>query len=262
MKPQLQKNQPITDWHGKHVWLIGASTGIGAALAQNLLARGALLALSSRNTEPLAALVQQYPRHALPLPLDITDIRAFDQAHQHLLATWPRIDVVIFMAGAYTAMRAWEIDRQALDGLININLRAPMQAAAALIPSLLQQGTGALVFVASVAGYRGLPKAAGYGPTKAGLINFAESLYLDLVPRGLSVYVVNPGFVATPMTAGNEFTMPALITPEAAAQAIIQGLARSGFEIHFPRCFTTWLKGLRILPYRLYFWLILRFVKV
>lgn len=260
-KPHQHKNQPIIEWYGKHVWLIGASTGIGAALAQQLIARGAKLALSSRHIDQLAALAEQHPQQAWLLPLDITDISAFEQAHQQVRATFPAIDVVIFMAGAYTSMRAWELNYAGLDKLMDVNLRAPMQASARLIPSLLQQGSGTLVFVASVAGYRGLPKAAGYGPTKAALINFAEALYLDLVPRGLSVYVVNPGFVATPMTAKNDFDMPALISPEEAAQAIFKGLGKSHFEIHFPRRFTCWLKTLRILPYRLYFWLILRFVK-
>ena len=83
--------------------------------------------------------------------------------------------------------------------------------------------------------------------------HFAETLHLELAPRGISVYLINPGFVATPMTATNAFRMPALITPEEAAGEILAGLARSTFEIHFPRRFTFWLKLLRLLPYRAYF---------
>jgi short-subunit dehydrogenase len=119
-----------------------------------------------------------------------------------------------------------------------------------------------MAFVASVAGYRGLPKAAAYGPTKAALINFAETLYLDLAPRGISVFLINPGFVATPMTAGNDFAMPALISPQEAAGEIIAGFAHGGFEIHFPRRFTNWLKLLRLLPYRFYFPLVRRFTRL
>jgi len=260
-KPHQYKNQPIIEWHGKHVWLIGASSGIGAALASMLLARGATVVLSSRRLDQVAALKAQYPHQAVLLPLDITDTAAFEQIHQQVRTQFPVIDMVIFMAGVYTPVRAWQLDGKVLDKMIDVNLRAPMQATSRLIPGLLQQGSGALVFVASVAGYRGLPKAAGYGPTKAALINFAETLYLDLVPHGLSVYVVNPGFVATPMTATNDFTMPALITAETAAKAILDGLGKKHFEIHFPKRFTTWLKFFRLLPYRLYFWLILRFVK-
>ena len=129
-----------------------------------------------------------------------------------------------------------------------------MRLAARLIPRLLKQGGGALAFVSSVAGYRRLPKAA--------LINFAETLYLDLAPRGVSVFLINPGFVATSMTAANDFAMPALITPQQAAVEIIGGFARGSFEIHFPRRFTRWLRLLRILPYRLYFALVRRFTRI
>ena len=115
-----------------------------------------------------------------------------------------------------------------------------------------------IALVGSVAGYGGLPKATVYGPGKAALINFAETLYLDLAPAGVSVFLVNPGFVATPLTAQNDFTMPALMTPEAAAEAMLAGFARGDFEIHFPRRFTMVLKLLRLLPRRLYFALIHR----
>ena len=107
--------------------------------------------------------------------------------------------------------------------------------------------------VSSVAGYRGLPKSLVYGPTKAALINLTETLYLDLHPKGLGVCVVMPGFVKTPLTAQNDFRMPALIEPDEAAREIVAGLERGDFEIHFPRRFTGWLKLMRLLPYRLYF---------
>jgi short-subunit dehydrogenase len=118
---------------------------------------------------------------------------------------------------------------------------------------MAKQGSGTLALVSSVAGYRGLPKSLVYGPTKAAIINLAEALYLDLRPRGIGVCVVNPGFVRTPLTAQNDFHMPALISPEEAAREIVAGLARGAFEIHFPRRFTRVLKLLRVLPYRWYF---------
>jgi short-subunit dehydrogenase len=133
-----------------------------------------------------------------------------------------------------------------------------MAFAAALAPLLGRQGHGQLAFVSSVAGYRGLPKALVYGPTKAALINFAETLWLDLAPRGVGVRVINPGFVATPLTAQNDFAMPALITPDEAASEILRGFATDAFEIHFPKHFTRLLKLLRLLPHRLYFPLIRR----
>ena len=127
-----------------------------------------------------------------------------------------------------------------------------------MLPGLLAQRSGALGIVASVAGYGGLPKALVYGASKAALINFTETLHLDLRPRGIGVYLVNPGFVATPLTARNQFRMPHLVSAEDAARAILAGLAAGDFEIHFPRAFTRQLKFLRLLPYRLYFALVRR----
>ncbi|MCM2289487.1 MAG: SDR family NAD(P)-dependent oxidoreductase [Sulfuritalea sp.] len=254
-------NKVIRDWEGQRVWIIGASSGIGAALATALLQRGAHVAVSARRTEALQAVVAGQGE-ARVLAFDLNDRAAFARAADNLFAVWGGIDLVVFSAGAYAPMRAWQLDVEGIDRLLDINLRAPMAATACLIPQLLKQGGGVLAFVSSVAGYRGLPKAAAYGPTKAALINFAETLYLDLAPRGLSVYLINPGFVATPMTAANDFEMPALISPQQAAEEIIAGFASGRFEIHFPRRFTAWLKLLRLLPYRLYFALVRRFTRL
>ena len=129
---------------------------------------------------------------------------------------------------------------------------------AAVLPGFVQSGQGHVSLVGSVAGYRGLPKALAYGPSKAALINFAETLYLDLAPRGVSVFIINPGFVATPLTAQNDFDMPALISAEDAARRIVRGFAGGAFEIHFPQRFTRVMKLLRWLPDRLYFSLVSR----
>lgn len=254
-------NKPIRDWTAQRVWIIGASSGIGAALATALLLRGAHVAVSARRAEALQVVVAGQGE-ARVLAFDFNDDAAFARAADNLFKAWGGIDLVVFCAGAYAPMRAWQLDANDIDRLLAINLRAPMAAAARLIPQLLKQGSGALAFVSSVAGYRGLPKAAAYGPTKAALINFAETLYLDLAPRGLSVYLINPGFVATPMTAANDFEMPALISPQQAAEEIIAGFGRGSFEIHFPQRFTYWLKLLRMLPYSIYFALVRRFTRL
>lgn len=254
-------NKPVRDWTAQRVWIIGASSGIGAALATALWQRGALVAVSARRAEALHTLAGDR-EEARVLAFDFNDDAAFAAAADDLFKAWGGIDLVLFCAGAYAPMRAWQLDPNDIDRLLAINLRAPMAASAVLIPRLLKQGNGALAFVSSVAGYRGLPKAAAYGPTKAALINFAETLYLDLAPRGLSVYLINPGFVATPMTAANDFQMPALISPQQAADEIIAGFARGAFEIHFPRRFTLWLKLLRLLPYGPYFALVRRFTRL
>lgn len=128
-----------------------------------------------------------------------------------------------------------------------------------MLPTLLSQRKGGVGIVASIAGLSGLPLALIYGPTKAALINLCESLYLDLHPRGLSVYLINPGFVATPLTADNDFAMPALISAFTAASELLHGIEGGEFHIHFPKRFTNWLRLLRLLPYRWYFWLIHKF---
>ena len=250
-------NAPIRDWQGKRVWLMGASSGIGEALARALAAAGAQVALSARRAERMATIARELPQ-AMVLPCDATDAAALSAARDRIEAAWGGVDVAVYLAGDYSPMRIWDYEPATAARMIAVNLSGAMAFAAALAPLLLKQGAGQLAFVSSVAGYRGLPKALVYGPTKAALINFAETLWLDLAPRGVGVRVINPGFVATPLTAQNDFAMPALITPQDAAGEILRGFATSAFEIHFPKRFTRVLKLLRLLPHRLYFPLIRR----
>ena len=250
-------NTPITDWQGRRVWIVGASSGIGAALAVELDARGARLALSARSAKGLQQVASGL-RDALVLPLDVTDAGAFTPAMLQLLDAWGGVDLVILNAGTYLPLRAWDLTAENARHTVHTNLLGVMDGVAAALPQLLLQGHGALAIVGSVAGYRGLPKALAYGPSKAALINFAETLYLDLAPKGVSVFLINPGFVATPLTAQNDFEMPALISAADAAARIVKGFASGAFEIHFPRRFTRVLKLLGILPDRLYFRLIAR----
>ena len=245
-------NPPLTDWSGKRVWLIGASSGIGEALARRLMADGARVALSARSADKLAQLGSLSPQ-AVVLPLDVAEPDALARAAATLTARWGGIDAVLFVAARYQAVRAWELDPADIDATLNTNVAAVMKGCAAVLPGMLAAQSGALVILSSVAGYRGLPKAIIYGATKAALINFAETLFMDVRPRGLGVHLVCPGFVETPLTAQNDFRMPALISSDEAAGHILNGLARGDFHIHFPRRFTRWLLLLRLLPYRMYF---------
>ena len=247
-------NVRITDWHGRHVWLIGASTGIGAALASQLHAAGAQVTVSARNTAQLAAFVEAHPG-SRAMTLDVTDAVAMAEAvHQLSLRQAP--DCVVYCAGHYRAMRADSTNLADWLRHDDVNYRGVLHLLAALLPQWMQQpATYArhISLIGSVAGYRGLPNSLAYGPTKAAMINLAEALYTDLKPHDIGVSLINPGFVETPLTAQNDFPMPALITPAQAAQAILRGWSRGDFELHFPRRFTLWLKLLRLLPYRWYF---------
>ena len=263
-------NAPIREWSERRVWIVGASSGIGEALALELARRGARLALSARGRERLEAVcaacdAAARPAHhtdppapALALALDLSRVDELERARDQLLAAWGGVDLVVFNAGTYRPLRAWELSAQAVRETLETNLVGTMSATAAVLPSLLAQGHGAIALVGSVAGYGGLPKATVYGPSKAALINFAEVLHLDLSQRGIGVFLIDPGFVATPLTAQNDFAMPALQTPAQAAAAIVDGFARGDFEIHFPKRFTRVLKLLQLLPLRLYFELIRR----
>ncbi len=247
----MSLNPPIRDWQGKRVWLVGASSGIGLALAQHLHRLGARVLVSARRAEALQAFVDAHPG-SLALPLDVTDRAGVARVAAQALADGP-LDLVCYCAGHYHAMRATAID---LDDLLrhhDINTVGLLYLLHAITPALLAQGHGHISLVSSVAGYRGLPQAMAYGPTKAALINLAETLYLDLHPKGLGISLVNPGFVETPLTAGNQFHMPALITADEAAREMVKGWTQGQFEIHFPRRFTRVMKLLALLPYRLYF---------
>jgi NAD(P)-dependent dehydrogenase (short-subunit alcohol dehydrogenase family) len=248
-------NHPIKDWRNKHIWIIGASTGIGAETARALLEAGARVALSARRPQEMQAIANNR-RTAMVVPLDITDHASVIAARDEILTCWSRIDLVLVVAGGYDEMRADNFDLAAANRMIDLNLHGVFNCLDAALPTLLRQGSGGIGIVASVAGYSGLPKALVYGPTKAALINLCESLYFDLRPRGIGVYLINPGFVATPLTANNDFKMPALMSAPAAAAQLVAGIERGDFHIHFPKRFTNWLRFARLLPYHWYFFLI------
>ncbi|MEW6693512.1 MAG: SDR family NAD(P)-dependent oxidoreductase [Pseudomonadota bacterium] len=252
----MNLNPPLRDWTGRRVWIVGASSGIGLAVAEALHARGAYVVASARRADALRAWAGAAPQRQA-LPLDVTDRVAVEQAARAAFAGGA-LDLVVCCAGHYRPQRATAIDTDELLRHQRINVEGTLHVVGACVPRLLTQGSGHLSLVGSVAGYRGLPQALAYGPTKAAMANLAEVLYLDLRPHGLGVSLISPGFVATPLTAQNSFRMPALITPEQAAAAMLRGWARGAFEIHFPRRFTLWLRALRWLPDRWYFALIHR----
>jgi short-subunit dehydrogenase len=249
-------NPPMPHWRDKTVWIVGASSGIGQATAQALLLQGARVVVSARNAGALQTLAQTHPL-CVAMPLDATDSAALQQTATRILAQGP-LDCVVYCAGHYEPMRVDTLNLDEMKRHCEVNYLGALALLNAVLPAMRERGCGHISLVGSVAGYRGLPNSLAYGPTKAALINLAEALYLDLQPQGLGVSIINPGFVQTPLTAQNTFSMPALLTPDQAADAILQGWAAGQFEIHFPKRFTNWLKLLRLLPYRAYFKLVQR----
>lgn len=249
---RMPLNSRIEDWSGHVVWLVGASTGIGRATAELLHQRGAVVVVSARSGATIQAFAHQHAG-SLALPLDATDRAAMRAAADEVVQRFGRLDMAVYCAGHYNAMRATAFD---LDDAIRhqqVNYVGALHLLDAVLPHLLRQKAGHLSLVASVAGYRGLPNSLAYGPTKAALINLAQTLYFDLQPQGVGVSVVNPGFVETPLTSQNRFTMPALISPAQAAAEIVRGWEAGRFEIHFPKRFTLWLKALSHVGDTLYF---------
>ena len=255
----MSLNVPVNDWHGKTVWMVGASTGIGRATASRLHASGARVIVSARKAEALEAFVTEHPG-AIALALDSTDRQAVASATTQVMALG-RLDGMVYCAGHYHAMRADAMDMADLERHVDVNYLGALRLLDAVLPHMLRttQGGAFVSLVGSVAGYRGLPNSLAYGPTKAALINLAQTLYLDLRGKGVGVSLINPGFVETPLTAQNTFKMPALITPAQAADAILAGWARGQFEIHFPKRFTLWLKAMELLPIGAYFYLVRKF---
>ena len=263
----MSLNQPITNFSGLNVWIIGASSGIGNACAKWFASQGSNLILSSRRIEPLLELENTLSKtnsdqtfHSIAL--DVTQGEAVANVSAQVIKTWGKIDILLFVSGIYTPIRADDFNLDMTKNMIDTNLMGPMRVVSSLMPQFLKQSSGHIAIVGSVAGYSGLPKSLVYGPTKAALLNFAEALYYDLQPRGVNVHIICPGFVETPATAINDFKMPALITANQAAEYIGQGLREGEFEIHFPKRFSYFLKFLRILPYPIYFWLLKTFVKI
>ncbi len=258
MKPL---NAPITSWVGKRIWLVGASSGIGAALAQALLAAGASVALSARRAEQLANVAAPYA-NACVVPFDVTDTQAWPVALATVQERLGQIDLVILGAARYDPTHSWQIDIEQAQKSFDLNVVSVYRGLSAVVPQLLAQGHGGVSLIGSISGYTGLPRALIYGATKAALQNLCETLYFELAPKGLGVYLINPGFVQTPMTSANDFEMPGLMTPEAAARAIMLGFERGQFEIRFPKAFSLALRLISMLPDRLRFFLLHKTTKM
>jgi NAD(P)-dependent dehydrogenase (short-subunit alcohol dehydrogenase family) len=248
----MSLNPRIRDWAGQVVWLVGASSGIGRATAALLHARGATVVVSARSGAALETFTHGHAG-SVAIAIDVTDAASLRHAAQRVVDTCGRIDLVVYCAGHYKPMRATDFDLAEALRHQQVNYVGALHLLDAVLPHLLAQRGGHLSLVSSVAGYRGLPNSLAYGPTKAALIHLAQTLYLDLRPRGIGVSVVNPGFVDTTLTAQNHFAMPALISPDEAAREMAAGWEAGRFEIHFPKRFTRVMKALSHLGDGLYF---------
>ncbi|WP_067516176.1 SDR family NAD(P)-dependent oxidoreductase [Endozoicomonas ascidiicola] len=252
---QDHKTKPVV------VWITGASQGIGEALALAMAKQGMTVLASARNHEHLANLVDKSKNlegDIIAYSLDITDQSAVNATASKMMKNHGRIDQAILNAGTYIPIPAESFNSHDVRQQVELNIMGTSYCIEALLPDMIQRGQGLIAINASLAGYRGLPKAAGYGATKAALINMVESLHSELSDHGIHFKVINPGFVKTPLTDKNTFPMPFLIEADKAAQLIINQLNSHCFEIRFPWPFALLMRLIRCLPYSLYFSLIKR----
>lgn len=237
----------------ERVWIIGASYGIGAALAERLAAGGKEVWASARSADKLEALAAKSNGRIHALPLDVTDQPSITAARDRIEAAGGPPDTVVLNAGTHQPVAAKDFASADLRKVLELNVMGVANGIETVLPGMLERNRGRLAIVASVAGYAGLPTSAYYGCSKAGLINMVESLAFDLRQTGVKLQLINPGFVKTPLTDKNDFDMPFIVPVEEAAKAIAKGLESDKFEIAFPTPFVLILKALRMLPYWVYF---------
>ena len=240
-------------------WITGGGSGIGQALAVRLVQAGWTVAVSGRRPEALHETEKLAAKSVHAYPLDVSDLEAMRRTAARIESELGPLQLVVLNAGIGQFVKLDNLRAETFAQHMQVNYLGVVNGIDAVLPAFRRRHAGHIVIVASVAGYRGVPRAAAYGPTKAALINLAESLRFDLEREGIRISVCNPGFVKTPMTAENRVPMPFLMNLQDATEALYQGIRRHKFEIIFPRRFALLLKLFRCLPYSLYFPVIRKF---
>ena len=244
----------------KKIWITGASSGIGKAVAEKFASEGWMVAASARRQEILNKMAEN--QNIFAYPLDVTQKENVTKTFNNIIEDFKNVDICLFCSGTYDPKLEQEINIEQNKFVMETNYFGVLNCIKAVETYFKNKKSGQISIVSSVAAYRGLPNSSGYGPSKAALTNLAESIYFDFKKHNVKISLVSPGFIKTPLTDKNEFPMPFIRSPEFAADKIFQGLTKKNiFEIHFPLGLTLTLKFLRILPYRLYLFLIDKFVK-
>ena len=236
----------------KNIWIIGATTGIGKSLAELFASQGHNLAISGRNVKRLDELISSLPNsNHISAPMDVCKVSQIQNASKTIFSQWSKVDQVIFLAGIYQPMKINKLDLKLVKDIIETNLIGAINLTNVILDDLISMGNVQFSFCASVAGYRGLPNSQPYGASKAGLINYVQSLNVEH-GKEIDIRLINPGFVKTRLTDKNEFEMPMIISSNQAAKYIDKGLSSEKFEVHFPKKFSLILKLLNLFPTKLY----------
>ncbi|MGR3511358.1 MAG: SDR family NAD(P)-dependent oxidoreductase [Paracoccaceae bacterium] len=236
-------------WSGKRYWLVGASQGLGRAVAHDLSKMGAEIILSARDEEALQSLSDEVPGKSLVVPMDVSDpesvAKAFDAAGP--------LDGMVYLAGLYWPLPATEFDGDKVATMLDVNLTGAARVLGHVLPPMVDKDAGHIVLTGSLSGFRGLPGANGYGASKAGIMSLAETLYADLRTTGIDVQLINPGFIKTRLTDKNDFTMPFIMEPEEAAKHFVDHMQDDAFARNFPRHFGAMFRLSQFLPDWLYY---------
>lgn len=234
---------------GKRYWLVGASEGLGRALAHEMSAAGVEVVVSARNQERLDELVRELSNPAQAVAVDVSDREAVEAAAD---AIGP-VDGVVYLAGVYWPMKAQEWDNARAEQMAEINYLGASRVVGAVLPKMIERGAGHVVLTGSLSGFRGLPGAIGYGASKAAVMYLAESMRADLGSGPIKVQVVNPGFIKTRLTDKNDFKMPFIMEPEEAARLMFEHMQSNRFKTSFPRVFSWFFRGSQFFPDWLYY---------
>ena len=239
----------MRDWAGKRYWLVGASEGLGAALAHQLARAGVEVIVSARSQDKLDALVAELLGNASSQLVDVSDSASVASAAKAV----GDVDGVVFLAGVYWPMKSQEWDAEKAEAMVDINFTGAVRVMGAVMPMMQERGTGHLVITGSLSGFRGLPGAIGYAASKAGTMALAESMYADLRAKDIDVQLANPGFIKTRLTEKNDFKMPFIMEPDDAAREMFELMNSDRFKKSFPRVFSWVFRLSQFMPDWMYY---------
>ena len=239
----------MRQFKGKRYWLVGASEGLGLALAEKLSAEGAEVIISARNADRLAEIAPELPGASTALVVDVGS----DTSVASAAATLGKIDGVVFLAATYWPMTAQDWDADRVAAMCNVNFTGCARIIGAVLPQMVNSGAGHVVITGSLSGFRGLPGAIGYSASKAGVMALAEAMHADLRRSGVVVQLVNPGFIRTRLTAKNQFAMPFIMEPAEAADHVYRHMQTDSFKTSFPMVFSWVFRLSQFLPDWMYY---------
>ncbi|TRD22260.1 SDR family NAD(P)-dependent oxidoreductase [Palleronia caenipelagi] len=242
----------MREWQGKRYWIVGASEGLGRAVAEKVNRAGAEVVLSARSAERLQELADSLPGAAKVLPCDVSDADSVTEAAEAA----GEIDGLIYLAGAYWPQSAREWNAEQVTAMLDVNLTGAARVLGQVVPKMVARDQGHIVLTGSLSGFRGLPNSIGYAASKAGLMALAEGMHADLRDTGVEVQLVNPGFIRTRLTDKNDFKMPQIMEPEDAAQQMFEHMSGDGFARNFPTAFGSAIRAMNFLPDALYYRLV------